>query len=80
MSKTVTIRLSDEDYEVISSVAGHERRPISNFITHRVMAAVADMNTVDDAEMKEILSDKKVVRSLNRGRKQPVRGKGRFVV
>lgn len=79
MSKTVTIRLSNEDYKVISTVAKHERRPISNFITHRVMEAIANMNTVDDAEMKEILSDGKVVKSMERGRKQFIQGKGRFV-
>lgn len=79
MSKTVTIRLSNEDYKVISTVAKHERRPISNFITHRVMEAIADMNTVDIAEMKEILSDDKVIKSIERGQKQFTQGKGRFV-
>lgn len=80
MSKTVTIRLSDHDYKAISSVAKHERRPISNFITHRVMEAIAAVNTVDDGEMEEILSDKKVMKSLKHGRKQFIHGKGRFVV
>ena len=80
MSKTVTIRLSDQDYRAISSVAKHERRPISNFITHRVMQAIADMNTVDDVEMQEILSDEKVVKSIKGARKQLAQGKGRFVV
>ena len=80
MSKTVTIRLSNEDYKVISTVAKHERRPISNFITHRVMEAIADMNTVDDAEMKEISSDEKVMKSIKHGHKQFAQGKGRFVV
>ena len=79
MSKTVTIRLSDADYKAISSVAKHERRPISNFITHRVMEAIAEMNTVDDEEMKEILSDEKVMKNIGRGHKQFVQGKGRFV-
>jgi len=79
MSKTVTIRLSDQDYKAISSVAKHERRPISNFITHRVMEAIADMSTVDDQEMKEILSDEKVIKSIERGHKQFTQGKGRFV-
>ena len=80
MSKTVTIRLSDGDYKAISGVAKHERRPISNFITHRVMEAIADMSTVDDTEMKEILSDEKVMKSIERGPKQFAQGKGRFVV
>ena len=79
MSKTVTIRLSDEDYKAISSVALHERRPISNFITHRVMEAIADMSTVNDSEMREILSDEKVMKSIERGHKQFAQGKGRFV-
>jgi len=79
MSKTVTIRLSNEDYKVISNVAKHERRPISNFITHRVMQAIADMSTVDDTEMQEILSDEKVMKSIGRGQKQFTQGKGRFV-
>ena len=79
MSKTVTIRLSNEDYKVISTVAKHERRPISNFITHRVMEAIADMNAVDDIEMEEILSDEKVMKSIERGSKQFAQGKGRFV-
>ena len=70
MSKTVTIRISDQDYKAISSVAKHERRPISNFITHRVMEAIANMNTVDDIEMKEILSDEKVMKSIQHGHKQ----------
>lgn len=80
MSKTITIRLSDEDYKVILSVAKHERRPISNFITHRVMEAIAQVNTVDNIEMKEILSDAKVMKSIQRGHKQFSQGKGRFVV
>jgi uncharacterized protein (DUF1778 family) len=80
MSKTVTIRLSNQDYKTISSVAKHERRPISNFITHRVMTAIADMNTVDDTEMKEILSDEKVIKNMKGAKKQFEQGKGRFVV
>lgn len=80
MSKTVTIRLSDQDYKVISSVAQHERRPISNFITHRVMEAISDMNTVDDAEMQEIISDEKVMKGIERGQRQFIQGKGRLVV
>ena len=80
MSKTVTIRLSEEDYKVISSAAQGERRPISNFITHRVMEAIADMTTVDNGEMKDILSDEKVMRGIQRGREQFAQGKGRLVV
>ncbi len=52
---------------------------IANFITHRVMEAIASMNTVDDIEMKDILSDEKVMKSIERGHKQFAQGKGRFV-
>ena len=43
------------------------------------MEAIADMNVVDDIEMKEILSDEKVMKSIERGHKHYAKGKGRFV-
>ncbi|WP_406606869.1 hypothetical protein [Candidatus Infernicultor aquiphilus] len=37
MTKVVTLRLSEEEYKRISAVAKIEHRPISNFITARVI-------------------------------------------
>jgi len=37
MSKVITLRLSQDEYEKISAAADIERRPVSNFITTRVL-------------------------------------------
>lgn len=34
MPKTITIRLTDEDYNIISALAKEDRRTISNFLTY----------------------------------------------
>lgn len=79
MSKTITIRVSDEDYQQLAAVAKAERRPISNFILHAAMNALADMFTVDDEEMKEILEDKELMQQLAAGDKDIKEGKYRIV-
>ncbi len=79
MSKTVTIRLNDDDYKQIASAAQQERRPISNFITHTVLDVLASINVVDDVEMQEILSDASLVKKLKRGHAQVATRKGKFV-
>ena len=40
MAKVVTVRLSDEDYRKIASVAKRERRPISTFMTLMVVKGI----------------------------------------
>ena len=75
MSKTITIRLSDEEYKQIAQLAKEERRPISNFITHAVFNSIADMFTVDDKEMGEILADKNLIKQLKRGEQDIQEGK-----
>lgn len=79
MSKTITIRLEDSDYRQIALAAQHEHRPISNFITHTVLNALASVNLADDKEMKEIFSDPKLMARLKRGHTNAVSRKGRFV-
>ena len=53
MSKTITIRLSDEEYEMVVYLAKKERRPISNLITHVVFNAIAQMAIKNDKEEKK---------------------------
>ena len=79
MSKTITIRLSEHDYEQISVAAEQERRPISNFITHSVLDSLSNMRLADSDEMREILSDPELMKRLNRGHAQAASKKGRFV-
>jgi len=79
MSKVVTLRLSEEEYREISSAAGIEHRPISNFITTRVLEDIEESYYVDPIEMAQIKSDKKLLKRLEAGHRQAKRMRGRFV-
>jgi len=47
MAKVITLRLSEEEYERISAAAKGEHRPISNFITARVIKDIEESYYVD---------------------------------
>ncbi|MBF0490679.1 MAG: CopG family transcriptional regulator [Candidatus Omnitrophica bacterium] len=79
MSKTITTRLKDSDYDQIARAAEQEHRPISNFITHAVLDTIANVSLVDDVEMKEILSDAELMQRLKRGHANAAARKGKFV-
>ena len=49
MSKVVTLRLSEEEYKRISVAAGIEHRPISNFITTRVLKEIEESYYLNNA-------------------------------
>ncbi len=79
MSKVITLRLSEEEYEKISGLAEQEHRPISNFITHTVLKSIHDTVFADDQEMEEIRSNKKLMKGLQTAHQQAVSKKGKFV-
>lgn len=73
MSKTITLRLSDEEYGRIVSCAQDEHRPISNFITYAVLLKIDESCEVDPVEMRQILSDDKLTKKLKRGHSEAKR-------
>jgi len=79
MSKVVTLRLSEEEYERISAAAKIEHRPISNFITARVIKDIEESFYVDPIEMTQIKSDKNLMGKLKIGHRDAKEMKGRFV-
>ena len=79
MSKVITLRLSDEEYNKIAAYAKIEHRPISNFITARVLKEIEDSYYVDPIEMAQINSDERLLEKLNTGHKDVIRKKGKFV-
>ncbi len=79
MSKVVTLRLSEEDYQRISIAAEAEHRPISNFITTKVLEDIEISSYVDPIEMAQILSDKKLLEKLKTGHSNAEENKGKFV-
>jgi predicted transcriptional regulator len=79
MSKTVTLRLDDETYEVFRAAASAQNRPLSNMIETAAMAQIRDEQFVDDHEMADILADRKLQSRLKKGSKAAARREGRFV-
>lgn len=79
MSKTVTIRLSEEEYILFAKAAETAKRPISNLINYLAQQKLADDLFVDDIEMDEILGNKNLVESLKKGSKDATERKGVFV-
>ena len=79
MSKTVTLRLSEQEYGRILNSAQKEHRPISNFITHVVLDSIEHSFYADSIEMAQIQSDEKLLRNLKSGHKDAKEKRGKFV-
>jgi predicted transcriptional regulator len=79
MSKTVTIRLSDEEYKKITSCADSDRRPVSNFITATVLKEIEESNYADSVEMAQIRGDKKLLEKLKTGHRDAGAMRGKIV-
>ena len=79
MVKVVTLRLTEEEYKRIAAVAKIEHRPISNFITTRVIKDIEESYYVDPIEMAQIKSDKNLMEKLKIGHRDAKEMKGRFV-
>lgn len=76
MSKTVTIRLSEEEYILFAKAAEAVKRPISNLINYLAQQKLKEDLFVDQIEMDEILGNKDLVESLRKGSKDAKLRKG----
>jgi len=79
MSKTITLRLSDEKYKMYKLIAERDNRPISNFIDTAVNKFIEMNELVDEFEMEEIQNNVELIKSLEQGLKDIKNKKGRFV-
>ena len=68
MSKTITIRLDDEKYELFKKFAAMDNRAISNFIETATLRYIEQLEYADEEEMAEIDFDEDLQQSLKRGR------------
>ena len=68
--KTLTLRVDDEVYNMIKVASNGAKRNISNFIEYATLQYLASSQYVDSDEMNEILEDKELIKSLNRGLKE----------
>jgi len=65
--KTLTMRVDDSFYQIISAAADGQKRNISNFIKFATMQYLNSSQYVDNTEMQEILDDKDLMKSLQSG-------------
>ena len=79
MSKTITLRLKDEIYNIFLEMAKAENRSISNLIETAALNKIREQQFVDDAEMAEILSNQDLLRRIKEGSNEAKSLKGRFV-
>jgi predicted DNA-binding protein len=79
MSKTVTLRIGEEVYQMFRTMAEHENRPLSNFIETAAMHYVKEHELADEFEMKEISGNTELIISLKRGTADAKARRGRFV-
>ncbi len=79
MPKTVTLRLSDEDYQRLLNFAQADNRPVANAIETLALRKLEEIYFVDAYEMDDILSDTSLLKRMKTGSEQARRTKGRFV-
>jgi predicted DNA-binding protein len=79
MPKTVTMRLSDETYNLFRRLAEDDNRPLSNFIETAATRYIEEKGIVDEFEMAEIRANRALNGSLRRAHREAALRKGRFV-
>lgn len=79
MPKTITLRLDDEIYKKFSEAASEEHRSISNLIETLALKKLDEDVLVEDFEMKEIFSNTKLLKKLEKGHGHAKMRKGTLV-
>jgi len=79
MSKTITLRVSEDHYETFKRYAKNENRKISNAIETLALKQLEHIQFADEPEMAGILADRGLVARIGRGVKQAGEKKGRLV-
>jgi uncharacterized protein (DUF1778 family) len=79
MSKNITLKVSDTDYELLKKAADGEKRSLQNFIEYAALAYVTESFSVSDEEMNEIVSDSNLTKSLNKGLSDIKKGRYKIV-
>jgi predicted transcriptional regulator len=79
MSKTVTLRLSDDLYQLFRQCAEDDNRSLSNFIETATLRFIELANLTDQSETAEGSSDDAASRNIARGHADARSKQGRFV-
>jgi len=79
MSKTVTLRIGENIYDMFRAMAERENRPLSNFIETAALRYLQEHELVDEFEMREISQNINLFSSMKRGHADVKVRKGSFV-
>ena len=79
MSKTVTLRLSEDTYSKFRTFADSDNRSLSNFIETSALRYIAEQEYVDEFEMTEIDNNDELQASLKRALKDAKANRGNLV-
>ena len=79
MSKTVTLRISEDHYDRLKAYAKTENRRLSNAVETLAMRQLDEEFFVDPIEMQGILTDEDLLKRLRAGHEHAKKRKGRFV-
>ena len=79
MSRTITLRLNENIYELFRAMAESDNRTLSNFIETSALRYIEEHEYVDEFEMDEIRENQQLNRSLKRALKDMKAKKGKFV-
>ncbi len=79
MAKTITLRLQENKYQKFKQLAESDNRSISNFIENAALRFIEEEEYLDDFENDEILSNKELMSSIQRGYKESIEGKGKLI-
>ncbi|MEN6450983.1 MAG: hypothetical protein ABFC96_10870 [Thermoguttaceae bacterium] len=79
MSKTITLRLSDDVYKLFRESAESDNRPLSNFIETATLRFIEHSDLAEESEMSEIRGNAALNRSIRRGHAQARAKRGKFV-
>lgn len=77
--KTLTVRMSDEDYKMILKGAKNDKRTLSNFMLASTLRSMGKSYYADSAEMHDIVSDKVLMRGIEEGHRDAKKKHGRYV-
>lgn len=79
MPKTITLRLSDEDYAAFASYAKAENRNLANAIETLALRQLEESIFADAAEMDRILANRDLLKRLETGSEQAKKKRGKLV-
>ena len=79
MSKTVTLRLSDDVYQLFRQSAENDNRTLSNFIVTATKYFIRQSELLNESEMEKIRGNMALGRSIRRGHAEAKAKQGQIV-